>query len=156
VAAITTTSAAAWPGRGARGIPTRTCAASTAVSPGSGSPAIVPQTSANVAAKASRSAARCRAISGDIGQYRDHPDPEPGERIKDRVVTSVEDDAGAGIVAHPAWRPVSGLERQLHREALRRCEPSAGVLVPGILVKELGMKYQIIRYIAPNISPMFK
>src|SRR5215470_15399630 len=110
-------------------MPTRICAASTAVSPGSGSLTIVPQTIANVAAKASRSAARCRAISEDKGQYRDQPDPEPGERIKDRVLARVEDDAGAGIVAHPAWRPVSGLERQLHREALRRCEPSAGALV---------------------------
>src|SRR6516165_1374120 len=107
-------------------MPTRICAASTAVSPGSGSPAIVPQTSANVAAKASRSAARCRAISGDIGQYRDQPDPEPGERIKDRVLACVEDDASAGIVAHAAWWPAIGLERQIDREALRRCEPSAG------------------------------
>src|SRR6516162_1336015 len=129
VPAITTTSAAAWPGRGARGIPTRTCAASTAVSPGSGSPAIVPQTSANVAAKASRSAARCRAISGDIGQHRDYPNPEPGERIENRVLACVEDDAGAGIVAHAVWRPAGGLERQIDREALRRCEPSAGALV---------------------------
>src|SRR6516164_485105 len=110
-------------------MPTRICAASTAVSPGSGSPAIVPQTSANVAAKASRSAARCRAISGDIGQYRDQPDPKPGERIKDRVVAGVEDDAGAGIIAHAVWWLVSGFECQLDREALRRCEPSAGALV---------------------------
>src|SRR5499427_6510716 len=105
-------------------MPTRICAASTAVSPGSG-----PQTIANVAAKASRSAARCRAISGDKGQYRDQPDPEPGERIKDRVVAGVEDDAGAGIVAHAGWWPVSGFECQLDRETLRRCEPSAGSLV---------------------------
>src|SRR5215469_13993557 len=110
-------------------MPTRICAASTAVSPGSGSLTMVPQTIANVAAKASRSAARCRAISGDIGQYRDYPDPEPAERIKDRVLACVEDDAGVGIVAHAAWWPISGLERQIDREALRRCEPSARALV---------------------------
>src|SRR5215471_7764741 len=110
-------------------MPTRICAASTAVSPGSGSLIIVPQTIANVAAKASRSAARCRAISGDKGQYRDQPDPEPGEPIKDRVLARVEDDAGAGIVAHAAWWPVSGFERQLHRETLCRCKPPAGALV---------------------------
>src|SRR5215831_1702103 len=127
--AITTTSAAAWRGRGGRGMPTRICAASTAVSPGSGSPAIVPQTSATVAAKASRSAARCRALSGDIGQHRDHPDPEPAERIKDRVLAGIEDDAGAGIIAHPAWWPIIGHKHQIDREALRRCEPSAGALV---------------------------
>src|SRR6516164_2957483 len=129
VAAITTTSAAAWRGRGGRDMPTRICAASTAVSPGSGSLIIVPQTIANVAAKASRSAARCRAVSGDKGQYRDQPDPEPGERIKDRVVTRIEDDTGARIVAHAVWWPASGLERQIDREALRRCEPSAAALV---------------------------
>src|SRR5215471_15734213 len=110
-------------------MPTRICAASTAVSPGSGSLIIVPQTIANVAAKASRSAARCRTDSGDKGQYRDQPDPEPGERIKDRVVTRIEDDTGARIVAHAVWYPASGLERQIDREALRRCEPSAGALV---------------------------
>src|SRR5215469_10503116 len=110
-------------------MPTRICAASTAVSPGSGSPAIVPQTSAKVAAKASRSAARCRVVSGDIGQYRDYPNPEPGERIKDRVLARVEDDAGAGIVAYATWWAASGLKRQIDREALRRCEPSAGALV---------------------------
>src|SRR5215467_6385801 len=129
VAAITATSAAAWRGRGGRGMPTRICAASTAVSPGSGSLSIVPQTMATVAAKASRSAERCRAISGDKGQYRDQPDPEPSERIKDRVLAGVEDDAGAGIVAHTARWAVSGLKRQIDREALRRCEPSAGALV---------------------------
>src|SRR5215472_11545269 len=129
VAVITATSAAAWRGRGGRGMPTRICAASTAVSPGSGSLTIVPQTIATVAAKASRRAERCRAISGDKGQYRDQPDPEPGERIKDRVLARVEDDAGAGIVAHAAWRLVSGFEHQIDREALRRCEPSAGALV---------------------------
>src|SRR5215204_1545645 len=128
VPAITATSATAWPGRGGRGMPTRICAASTAVSPGSGSPAIVPQTSASVAAKASRSTARCRAISRDIGQRRDHADPQPGKRIRDRVLAGVEDDAGARIVAHPAWWPVSGLERQLHRKALCRREPSAAAL----------------------------
>src|SRR5215472_12903699 len=110
-------------------MPTSICATSTAVSPGSGSPAMVPQTSASVAAKASRSAARCRAISGDIGQYRDQPDPEPGERICDRVLARVQDDAGARIVAHAVWRPAGGLERQLHGEALRRRQPSAGTLV---------------------------
>src|SRR6516164_1734651 len=120
VAAITTTSAAAWRGRGGRGVATSICAATTAVSPGSGSPAIVPQTSASVAAKASRRAARCRAISGDIGQGRDQPDPEPGERIRDWVFPCVEDDAGTRIVADAAWWPVSRLERQLHRETLRR------------------------------------
>src|SRR5215472_6797181 len=109
-------------------MPTRICAASTAVSPGSGSPAIVPQTSASVAANASRSAARCRAISGDIGQYRNYPDPEPGERIRNRVLAGIEDDTGAGIVAHAVWWPASGLEFQLHREALSRREPSAGAL----------------------------
>src|SRR5215472_17590120 len=129
VTAITTTSAAAWRGRGGRGRPTRICAASTAVSPGSGSLTIVPQTIATVAAKASRRAERCRAISGDKSQYRDQPDPEPGERIKDRVLAGVEDDAGAGIVAHAAWWAVGGLKRQIDREALRRCEPSAGALV---------------------------
>src|SRR5215472_1702602 len=129
VAAITATSATAWRGRGGRGMPTRICAASTAVSPGSGSLTIVPQTIATVAAKASRRAERCRAISGDKSQYRDQPDPEPGERIKDRVLAGVEDDAGAGIVAHAAWWAVSGLKRQINREALRRCEPSAGALV---------------------------
>src|SRR6516164_3449773 len=129
VAAITATRAAAWRGRGGRAMPTRICAASTAVSPGSGSLTIVPQTIATAAAKASRNAARRRAISGNKGQYRDQPDPEPGERIKDRVVARVEDDAGAGIVAHPAWWAVSGLKRQIDREALRRCEPSAGALV---------------------------
>src|SRR6516164_2861449 len=129
VAAITATSAAAWRGRGGRGMPTRICAASTAVSPGSGSLTIVPQTIANVAANASRNAARRRAISGNKGQYRDQPDPEPGESIKDRVVARVEDDAGAGIVAHAGWWPVSSFECQLDREALRRCEPSAGALV---------------------------
>src|SRR6516165_4434746 len=129
VAAITATSAAAWRGRGGPGMPTRICAASTAVSPGSGSLTVVPQTIANVAAKASRSAARCRSVSGDKGQHRDQPDPEPGERIKDRVVARIEDDAGAGIVAHPAWWTVSGLKRQIDREPLRRCEPSAGALV---------------------------
>src|SRR5215472_11874608 len=129
VPAITATSAAACRGRGGRGMPTRICAASTAVSPGSGSPAIVPQVRASVAAKASRSAARRPTISGDIGQHRDNPDPQPAERIKDWVFAGVEDDAGAGIIAHPAWRPISGLERQLHRDALRRCEPSAGALV---------------------------
>src|SRR5215468_2159149 len=129
VAAITATSATAWRGRGGRGMPTRICAASTAVSPGNGSLTIVPQTIATVAAKASRRAERCRAISGDKGQYRDQPDPEPGERIKDRVLAGVEDDAGAGIVAHAAWWAVSGLKRQIDREALRRCEPSAGALV---------------------------
>src|SRR6516165_8793998 len=123
VAAITTTSAAAWPSRGGRGIPTRICAASTAVSPGSGSLTIVPQTIANVAAKASRNAARCRAVSGDKGQYRDQPDPEPGDRIKDRVVTRVEDNGGARIVAHAVWWPASGLKCQIDGEALRRCEP---------------------------------
>src|SRR5215472_5932583 len=100
-------------------MPTSICATRTAVSPGSGSPAIMPHTSASVAAKASRSAARCRALSGDIGQHRDHPDPEPGERIKDRVLAGVEDDAGARIVAQPVWRPIIGLECQLHWEALR-------------------------------------
>src|SRR5215471_788847 len=110
-------------------MPTRICAVSTAVSPGSGSLTIVPQTIATVAAKASRSAERCRAVSGDKGQYRDQPDPEPGKRIKDWVLTRVQDDAGASVVAHAAWRPVSGFERQIHREALRRCEPSAGALV---------------------------
>src|SRR6516164_9622019 len=129
VAAITATSAAAWRGRGARGMPTRICAASTAVSPGSGSLTIVPQTIATVAAKASLRAERCRAISGDKGQYRDQPDPGPGERSKDRVLARVEDDAGAGIVAHAAWWAISGLKRQIDREALRRCEPSAGALV---------------------------
>src|SRR5215472_13059370 len=129
VVAITATSATAWRGRGGRGMPTRICAASTAVSPGNGSLTIVPQTIATVAAKASRRAERCRAISGDKGQYRDQPDPEPGERIKDRVLAGVEDDAGAGIVAHAAWWAVSGLKRQIDREALRRCEPSAGALV---------------------------
>src|SRR5262245_24740544 len=127
VAAITTTSAAAWPGRGGLGMPTRICAASTAVSPGNGSPAIVPQTSASVAAKASRSAARCRAISGDIGQDRNHPDPEPGERIGDGMVARVEDDAGAGIVAYAAWWPAIRLEGQLHWEALCRREPSGAL-----------------------------
>src|SRR5215468_10036465 len=144
--AITTTSASACPGRGGRGMPTRICAASTAVSPGSGSPAIVPQTNARVAARASRSAARCRAISGDIGQYRDHPDPEPGERIKDRVLAGVEDDAGAGIVPNAMWWPASRLERQLHREALRRCEPSAGVLVR---LRQAGCRIQITLADAP-------
>src|SRR6516225_6195 len=129
VIAITATSAAAWRGRGGRGMPTRICAVSTAVSPGSGSLAIVPQTIATVAAKASRSAERCRAISGDKGQYRDQPDPEPGECIKDRVLARVEDDTGAGIVAHATWWAVSGLKRQIDREALCRCEPSAGALV---------------------------
>jgi hypothetical protein len=71
VPAITATSAAAWPSRGGRGMPTRSCAASTAVSPGNGSLAIVPQTSATIAANASRSAARCLANSGDKGEYRD-------------------------------------------------------------------------------------
>src|SRR4051794_25533085 len=128
VAAITTTSVTAWRSRGGRGMPTRICAASTAVSPGSGSPAIVPQISASVAAKASRSTARCRANSEDIGQDRDQPDPEPGKRIRDRVLAGVEDDAGARIVAYATRRPVSGFELQLHREALRRCEPSAAAL----------------------------
>src|SRR5690349_18223647 len=125
---MTATSAAAWPGRGARGMPTRTCAASTAVSPGSDSPAMMPQTRASAAAKASRSAALCRAASGDIGQHRNKPDPEPGKRIRDRVLARVEDDAGARIVAHPAWWLARGLERQLHREALRRREPSTAAL----------------------------
>src|SRR6516225_4367390 len=129
VAAITATRAAAWRGRGGRAMPTRICAASTAVSPGSGSLTIVPQTIATAAAKASRRAERCRAISGDKGQYRDQPDPEPGEHIKDGVLARVEDDAGAGIVAHAAWWAVSGLKRQIDREALCRCEPSAGALV---------------------------
>src|SRR6516164_6654072 len=110
-------------------MPTRICAVSTAVSPGSGSLAIVPQTIATVAAKASRSAERCRAISGDKGQYRDQPDPEPGECIKDRVLARVEDDTGAGIVAHATWWAVTSLKRQIDREALRRREPSAGALV---------------------------
>src|SRR6516164_6173313 len=110
-------------------MPTRICAVSTAVSPGSGSLTIVPQTIATAAAKASRRAERCRAISGDKGQYRDQPDPEPGEHIKDGVLARVEDDAGAGIVAHAAWWAVSGLKRQIDREALCRCEPSAGALV---------------------------
>src|SRR5271169_4722733 len=128
VTAITATSATACPGRGGRGMPTRICAASTAVSPGSGSPAIVPQTNASVVAKASRSAARCLAISGDKGQYRDKPDPEPGECIRDRVLARVEDDAGPRIVSHAVWWPVGGLEHQLHREALGRRQPSAGTL----------------------------
>src|SRR6516164_9404783 len=110
-------------------MPTRICAVSTAVSPGSGSLTIVPQTIATAAAKASRRAERCRAISGDKGQYRDQPDPEPGEHIKDGVLARVEDDAGAGIVAHAAWWAVSGLKRQIDREALCRGEPSAGALV---------------------------
>src|SRR3954470_16654427 len=98
------------------------------VSPGSGSPEIVPQTSASVAAKASRSAARCRANSGDIGQHRDQADPEPGKRIRDRVLARIDDDAGACIVAHAARPLLGGLERQLHREALRWREPSAAAL----------------------------
>src|SRR5215470_19959793 len=108
-------------------MPTRICATRTAVSPGSGSRIIAPQTSASVAAKASRSAARCRANSGDIGQYRNHPDPQPGERVGDRVIARVEDDAGAGIVAYAVWWPAARLARQLHREALRRCEPSVAL-----------------------------
>src|SRR4051794_34195664 len=109
-------------------MPTRTCAASTAVSPGSGSPTIVPQTSASVAAKASRSAARCRAASGDIGQSRNQPDPEPGERVCERVLARVEDDTGAGIVAHAARWLASALKSQLPRKALPRREPPAAAL----------------------------
>src|SRR5271165_2083643 len=103
-------------------------ATSATACPGRGSPAIVPQTNASVVAKASRSAARCLAISGDKGQYRDKPDPEPGECIRDRVLARVEDDAGPRIVSHAVWWPVGGLEHQLHREALGRRQPSAGTL----------------------------
>src|SRR5205085_954270 len=128
VPAITATSVAAWRGRGGGATTTRICAASTAVSPGSGSPAIVPHTNASVAAKPSRSAARCCALSGDIGQHRDQADPEPGKRIRDRVFARVEDDAGACVVAHAAWWPIGDFERQLHWKALRGRQPSAAAL----------------------------
>src|SRR5690348_8506914 len=128
VAAITATSTAAWTGRGGPGMPTRICAASTAVSPSNGSPALVPQTNARVVASARRRTARCRVPSGDIGHHRDKPDPKPGQRVRNRIVARVEDDAGARIVAHALGRSAGGLERQLHREALRRREPTAAAL----------------------------